>query len=95
MPIQGRLPCIVCHKLHGDALLAGIQGMGFKTIRQLETQMNNVLGVYISENVYGEQIHQTLLNDFGIEIGPHLGRCTAKSGILAPWFTTRVKIPCY
>ena len=45
--------------------------------------MNNVLGVYIPEHVHGEQIRQTLLNDFGIEIGTSLARCTAKSGALA------------
>lgn len=65
--------CIARHKLHGDALLAGIQGMGLKPFGNLKHKMNNVLGVYIPEHVHGEQIRQTLLNDFGIEIGTSFG----------------------
>jgi (S)-ureidoglycine-glyoxylate aminotransferase len=70
---EGIEHCIARHKLHGDALLAGIQGMGLKPFGNLKHKMNNVLGVYIPENVHGEQIRQTLLNDFGIEIGTSFG----------------------
>lgn len=70
---EGIDTCIARHKLHGDALLAGIQGMGLKPFGNLKHKMNNVLGVYIPENVHGEQIRQTLLNDFGIEIGTSFG----------------------
>nr|WP_321270530.1 alanine--glyoxylate aminotransferase family protein [uncultured Tolumonas sp.] len=70
---EGIDSCIARHKLHGDALLAGIQGMGLKPFGDLKHKMNNVLGVYIPENVHGEQIRQTLLNDFGIEIGTSFG----------------------
>lgn len=70
---EGLETCIARHKLHGDALLAGIQGMGLKPFGNLQHKMNNVLGVYIPANVHGEQIRQTLLNDFGIEIGTSFG----------------------
>lgn len=70
---EGIDTCIARHKLHGDALLAGIQGMGLKPFGNLKHKMNNVLGVYIPEHVHGEQIRQTLLNDFGIEIGTSFG----------------------
>lgn len=61
------------HKLHGDALLAGIQAMGLEPFGDLSHKMNNVLGVYIPAAVHGDQIRQTLLQDFGIEIGTSFG----------------------
>lgn len=70
---EGIDQCITRHKLHGDALLAGIQGMGLQPFGDLKNKMNNVLGVYIPEDIHGEQIRQTLLNDFSIEIGTSFG----------------------
>jgi (S)-ureidoglycine-glyoxylate aminotransferase len=69
---------IARHKLHGDALLAGIQGMGLEVFGDLKHRMNNVLGVVIPQGVHGEQVRSTMLNDFGIEIGTSFGPLSGK-----------------
>ncbi|WP_295477646.1 alanine--glyoxylate aminotransferase family protein [uncultured Pseudomonas sp.] len=75
---EGLDSAIARHKLHGDALLKGIQGMGLQTFGNLEHKMNNVLGVVIPEGVHGEQVRQLLLQDFGIEIGTSFGPLAGK-----------------
>lgn len=69
---------IARHKLHGDALLKGIQGMGLETFGNLAHKMNNVLGVVIPQGVHGEQVRKLLLDDFGIEIGTSFGPLAGK-----------------
>ncbi|WAT01290.1 pyridoxal-phosphate-dependent aminotransferase family protein [Rouxiella chamberiensis] len=69
---------IARHKLHGGALLAGIQGMGLEVFGDLNHRMNNVLGVVIPQGVHGEQVRSTMLNDFGIEIGTSFGPLSGK-----------------
>lgn len=69
---------IARHKLHGDALVAGIQGMGLKTFGNLKHKMSNVLGVVIPKEVDGEQVRQMMLNDFSIEIGTSFGPLQGK-----------------
>ena len=64
---------IVQHKLHGDALLKGIQAMGLETFGDLRHKMNNVLGVVIPNGVNGDQVRKLMLEDFGIEIGTSFG----------------------
>lgn len=61
------------HKNYGDAMLAGIEGLGLRPFGDLEHRMNNVLGVYIPEGVDGEQLRAALLNDYAIEIGTSFG----------------------
>ncbi|SFN38858.1 (S)-ureidoglycine-glyoxylate aminotransferase [Izhakiella capsodis] len=64
---------IARHKLHGDALLKGIQAMGLETFGDLNHKMNNVLAVVIPTGVDGEQVRSLMLNDFAIEIGTSFG----------------------
>ncbi|MGB9097406.1 pyridoxal-phosphate-dependent aminotransferase family protein [Erwinia sp.] len=64
---------IARHKLHGDAMLKGIQGMGLATFGNLKYKMNNVLGVVIPEGINGDQARKLMLEDFGIEIGTSFG----------------------
>ena len=42
-------------RLHGDALLKGIQGMGLETFGDLRHKMNNVLGVVIPQGINGDR----------------------------------------
>jgi (S)-ureidoglycine-glyoxylate aminotransferase len=69
---------IARHKLHGGALLAGIQGMGLEVFGDLDNRMNNVLGVMIPQGIHGEQVRQMMLNDFCIEIGTSFGPLNGK-----------------
>lgn len=64
---------IARHKLHGDAMLKGIQGMGLGTFGDLQNKMNNVLGVMIPDGINGDRVRQLMLEDFGIEIGTSFG----------------------
>ncbi|TWE07228.1 (S)-ureidoglycine-glyoxylate aminotransferase [Pseudomonas sp. AG1028] len=75
---EGLDAAIARHKLHGDALLKGIQGMGLETFGNLEHKMNNVLGVVIPQMVNGDEVRKLLLEDFGIEIGTSFGPLAGK-----------------
>lgn len=75
---EGLDACIARHKLHGDALLAGIRGLGLDTFGNLDFKMNNVLGVVIPEGIAGDQVRTLLLEDFGIEIGTSFGPLAGK-----------------
>lgn len=64
---------IARHKLHGDAMLKGVQAMGLQVFGDIQHKMNNVLGVYIPSGVVGDEVRHLMLNDFGIEIGTSFG----------------------
>lgn len=64
---------IARHKLAGDAMLAGVQGLNLRTFGDLEHKMNNVVGVYIPESVNGDAVRHQMLHSFNIEIGTSFG----------------------
>lgn len=66
------------HKLHGDAMLAGLRGMNLKPFGNQEHRMNNVCAVYIPAGIDGEAVRGVLLNDFNIEIGTNFGPLKGK-----------------
>ncbi|ACS84719.1 pyridoxal-phosphate-dependent aminotransferase family protein [Musicola paradisiaca] len=75
---EGLDASIARHRLHGDALLAGIEGMGLQAYGDVANKMNNVLGVVIPQGVHGEQVRKLLLEDFAIEIGTSFGPLQGK-----------------
>ena len=70
---EGITASIERHRLHGAAMLAGIQGLGLRPFGDLEHKMHNVVGVYIPDGVNGDAIRGELLEDYGIEIGTSFG----------------------
>ncbi len=66
------------HQRNGDAMLAGLQGLNLKPFGDLSNKMTNVVGVYIPDSVDGEAVRQTMLLDFGIEIGTSFGPLRGK-----------------
>ncbi|CAK9884410.1 MAG: (S)-ureidoglycine--glyoxylate transaminase [Candidatus Erwinia impunctatus] len=64
---------IARHRLHGEALMRGVQAMGLELYGDLRHKMNNVLGVMIPPGIEGDQVRSLMLNDFGIEIGTSFG----------------------
>lgn len=64
---------IVRHEIAGDAMLAGVKGLNLRPFGDLSHKMNNVVGVYIPENVQGEAVRHSMLHDFNIEIGTSFG----------------------
>jgi len=61
------------HRLHGEAMLAGVQGLGLEVFGDLAHRMNNVVAVEIPAGVDGEGVRSELLQSFGIEIGTSFG----------------------
>ena len=66
------------HRLHGAAMLAGVQGLGLEVFGDVAHRMTNVVGVVIPEGVAGDAIRGELLEDYGIEIGTSFGPLTGK-----------------
>ncbi|MGE4499470.1 MAG: alanine--glyoxylate aminotransferase family protein [Hydrogenovibrio sp.] len=75
---EGLENTIARHKLNGDAMRAGAEGLNLKLFGDQANKMNNVLGVYIPEGVDGEAVRQSMLLDFGIEIGTSFGHLKGK-----------------
>lgn len=70
---EGSANVIARHKMNGEALAAGLAGMGLRLFGDQKHRMNNVVGVYIPDNVVGDAVRQQMLLDFGIEIGTSFG----------------------
>ncbi len=75
---EGAENVIARHKLAGDAMAKGLTAMGLTLFGQQEFRMNNVLGVYIPQEVEGDAVRADLLNRFGIEIGTSFGPLAGK-----------------
>lgn len=71
--LEGRDAVIARHRLHGDAMLAGVEGLGLTVFGDVAHKMTNVVAVEIPEAVVGDAVRAELLNDFGIEIGTSFG----------------------
>ena len=61
------------HRVHGGAMLAGLQGLGLRVFGDLAHKMHNVTGVHIPDGVDGDLVRAALLEDYGIEIGTSFG----------------------
>lgn len=61
------------HRLHGAALVAGVQGLGLRVFGDVEHRMNNVVAVFIPDGIDGDGARAAMLDDFGIEIGTSFG----------------------
>jgi (S)-ureidoglycine-glyoxylate aminotransferase len=70
---EGMDAAVERHRLHGRAMLAGVQGLGLRTFGDLAHRMNNVVAVEIPDGVDGDGVRGALLADFGIEIGTSFG----------------------
>jgi (S)-ureidoglycine-glyoxylate aminotransferase len=70
---EGRDAVIERHRLHGAAMLAGVQGLGLGVFGDIAHKMNNVVAVEIPQTVVGDAVRSSMLRDFGIEIGTSFG----------------------
>ena len=61
------------HRLHGEAMLAGVRGLGLVVFGDVAHKMNNVVGVEIPAVVNGDRARGEMLDQFGIEIGTSFG----------------------
>ncbi|WP_284234517.1 pyridoxal-phosphate-dependent aminotransferase family protein [Arenivirga flava] len=70
---EGREAVIARHRTAGDAMLAGVQGLGLTVFGDVAHKMTNVVAVEIPEGVPGDAARSAMLEDFGIEIGTSFG----------------------
>ncbi|MCF2948700.1 alanine--glyoxylate aminotransferase family protein [Paraglaciecola aquimarina] len=70
---EGKEQVITRHQQHGDAMAKGLSAMDLTLFGDQAHKMTNVVGVYIPQGVDGEAIRQSMLLDFGIEIGTSFG----------------------
>ncbi|KAA1400505.1 alanine--glyoxylate aminotransferase family protein [Aeromicrobium ginsengisoli] len=61
------------HRLHGAAMLAGVQGLGMTVFGDVDHKMNNVVAVHIPDGIDGDAARASMLVDYGIEIGTSFG----------------------
>ena len=61
------------HRVHGAAMLAGVEALGLEVFGDRAHKMNNIVGVEIPAGVDGEQVRGDLLSQFAIEIGTSFG----------------------
>lgn len=61
------------HKLHEQALIAGIRGMGLELFNDFDWKLPVVTCIKIPAGVDGESVRSLLLNQFGIEIASSFG----------------------
>jgi (S)-ureidoglycine---glyoxylate transaminase len=61
------------HRLHGHAMLTGLEALGLAIFGDREHRMTNVVGVEIPDGVNGDAARAAMLDDYGIEIGTSFG----------------------
>ena len=70
---EGLEAAVARHRLHGDAVLAGVRGLGLRVFGDVAHKMHNVVAVEVPDGVDGEAVRSALLHDYGIEIGTSFG----------------------
>jgi len=70
---EGLDHAVARHRLHGEAMLAGLRGLGLTPYGDPRHRMNNVIGALIPSGIDGETVRAAMLDDFGIEIGTSFG----------------------
>lgn len=70
---EGLPQAVERHRLHGEAMAAGVAGLGLTVFGDQAHRMNNVVAVHIPSGVDGDAVRGTLLSDYGIEIGTSFG----------------------
>jgi (S)-ureidoglycine-glyoxylate aminotransferase len=70
---EGLSASVARHRLHGNAMLAGVLGLGLSTFGDLSHKMTNVVAVEIPDGVHGDAVRSDMLHDYGIEIGTSFG----------------------
>lgn len=75
---EGMDAAVARHQLHGEAMLAGVQGLGLKVFGDTAHKMNNVVAVEIPDGVDGDAARNAMLNDYSIEIGTSFGPLSGK-----------------
>ncbi|WP_100349157.1 pyridoxal-phosphate-dependent aminotransferase family protein [Luteimicrobium subarcticum] len=71
--VEGRDAVVARHRAAGDAMLAGVRGLGLDVYGDVAHKMTNVVAAVIPDGVDGDAVRAALLSDYGIEIGTSFG----------------------
>ncbi|MBF4161228.1 alanine--glyoxylate aminotransferase family protein [Nocardioides sp. CBS4Y-1] len=71
--VEGIDDAVARHRLHGEAMLAGVRGLGLEVFGDTAHKMTNVVAVHIPDGIDGEAARTAMLEEFGIEIGTSFG----------------------
>ncbi len=75
---EGLKPRFVRHRVHSDALIAGLKILGFPLLPSLGHHLPSLTCVQVPSHFNELEIRKRLLNDFDIEIGGGLGPLAGK-----------------
>ena len=75
---EGLEPRFTRHRLHSDALLAGLQALGFQLLPAWQYHLPPLTCVTLPANVDDGATRKSLLHDYGIEVGGGLGPLSGK-----------------
>ena len=70
---EGLDAAVARHRLHGRAMLAGVQGLGLTPFGDPDHRMTNIVAVEIPAGIVGDAVRSAMLEDYGIEIGTSFG----------------------
>lgn len=70
---EGRDAVVARHELAGRAMLSGVQALGLGVFGDVAHKMHNVVAVEIPDDVVGDEVRGSMLDDHGIEIGTSFG----------------------
>lgn len=73
---EGLDAAVARHRLHGEAMLAGVGGLGLSVFGDVAHKMTNVVAVEIPDALSGRRgdaARSAMLEEFGIEIGTSFG----------------------
>jgi (S)-ureidoglycine-glyoxylate aminotransferase len=71
-------PRFARHRLHEEALVAGVKAMGLELYGDISTKMPMVTCILIPDGINGESVRSMLLEWFGIEIASSFGPLKGK-----------------
>lgn len=75
---EGLEPRFVRHRVHSDALIAGLQSLGFQLLPSLGHHLPSLTCVQVPPHIDELKIRKRLLDEFDIEIGGGLGPLRGK-----------------
>ncbi|SDQ66127.1 (S)-ureidoglycine-glyoxylate aminotransferase [Curtobacterium sp. UNCCL20] len=70
---EGRDAVVARHEVAGRAMLSGVQALGLGVFGDVAHKMHNVVAVEIPDDVVGDEVRASMLDDHGIEIGTSFG----------------------
>lgn len=75
---EGMDAAVERHRIFGDAMVAGLVGMGLELFGDQSVRMNNIVAVRIPDGIDDARARAAMVADYGIEIGTSFGPMAGK-----------------